>query len=161
MEEVDWLKLMLTTELELRPPSTTRSEQKTLRGNTVKLYDDDDKIIAYAEMRKVGSHVEISTVLVDPKYRGKGYGRQLIKQALQQMDGEKILCITKNPSMAKVLQNLDFSISKWLGFHTFFAICYNTIKRFFSMLVRLDVKRIWYQAKGIHRYDMFVINQKL
>ena len=113
--------------------------------------------MAYAEMRKVGSHVEISTVLVDPEYRNKGYGKRLIEQAVKKIDHNKILCCTKNPAMAGVLHSLEFKITKWPGFWTYFILSINTIKRLFSMLIRLDFRRIWQQGKGIHKYDQFEI----
>ena len=154
MEDVDWLRSMLSMEREVRPPGSKKSENKYLTGNCVKLYDRE-RIIAYAEMRKVGSHVEISTVLVDPEYRNKGYGKELICQAVKKIDHNKILCCTKNPAMAKMLHSLDFKITKWPGFWTYFVLSVYTIKRLFSMLVRLDFKRIWQQGKGIHKYDLF------
>ena len=156
MEDVEWLKSMLSEEREVRPPSNRKKEQRYLNGNCVKLYDNS-QIIAYAETRKVGSHIEISTVLVDPKYRNKGYAKQLIKKALEDIDHDKILCCTKNPAMAGVLDSLGFKITKWPGFWTYFVLSINTIRRLFSMLVRLDFKRIWHQGKGIHKYDQFEI----
>ena len=54
MEDVDWLRSMLSMEQEVRPPGSKKSEAKFLDGNCVKLYDKD-RIVAYAEMRKVGS----------------------------------------------------------------------------------------------------------
>ena len=154
MEDVDWLRSMLSMEQEVRPPGSKKSEAKVLNDNCVKLYDND-RIVAYAEMRKVGSHVEISTVLVDHEYRNKGYGKRLIKEAFKKIDHDKILCCTRNPAMAKVLHSLDFKITKWPGFWTNFILLTNTIKRLFSMLIRLDFKRIWLQVKGIHRYNQF------
>ena len=156
MGDVDWLRSMLAMEREVRPPGSKKSENKYLTGNCVKLYDRK-RIVAYAEMRKVGSHVEISTVLVDPEYRNKGYGKELIGQAIKKIGHNKILCCTKNPAMAKVLHTLNFKITKWPGFWTYFILSINTIKRLFSMLIRLDFRRIWQQGKGIHKYDQFEI----
>ena len=154
MEDVDWLRSVLSIEREVRPPGSKKSEIKVLNGNCVKLYDND-RIVAYAEMRMVGSHMEISTVLVDPEYRNKGYGKRLVKEAFKKINHDKILCCTKNPAMAKVLQSLDFKITKWPGFWTNFILLINTIKRLFTMLIRLDFKRIWQQGKGILRYNQF------
>ena len=156
MEDVDWLKSMLALEQEVRPPSSTRREQKYLDGNCVKLYHDG-RIVAYAEIRKVGSHMEISTVLVDPEYRNQGYGKKLMQQAIEKIEHNKIMCCTKNPAMAKVLYDLDFKITKWPGFWTNFVLTFNTFRRLFSMLIRFDFKRIWQQGKGILKYDQFEI----
>jgi len=108
----------------------------------------------------VGRHMEISTVLVDSNYRGQGKGKELIKKALESITCDKILCCTKNPAMAKVLHDLGFTVKKWPGFYTYTILSINTIRRLFSMLLRFEFKRIWQQGKGIHTYDMFVIEEK-
>ena len=59
--------------------------------------------------------------------------------------------------MAKVLQGLDFKITKWPGFWTNFVLTINTFRRLISMLIRFDFKRIWQQGKGILKYDQFEI----
>jgi ribosomal protein S18 acetylase RimI-like enzyme len=111
-------------------------------------------------MRMVGRHMEISTVLVDAKYRGQGKGKELIKKALESITCDKILCCTKNPAMAKVLRDLGFTVKKWPGSYTYLILSINTLRRLFSMLLRFEFKRIWQQGKGIHTYDMFVIEEK-
>ena len=156
MEDVDWLQSMLSKEREVRPPGSKKSEQRYLDGNCVKLYDND-RIVAYAEMRRVGSHVEISTVLVDLEYRNNGYGKRIIEAALANIKHSKVMACTKNPAMAKVLDSLGFKVTKWPGFWTNFILSINTIKRLIAMLIRFDFKRIWQQGKGIHKYDQFEI----
>ena len=159
MDDVEWLLSTLSSELEVRPPTSRRREAKYLAGNCVKLYHGK-QLIAYAEMRMVGRHMEISTVLVDSNYRGQGKGKELIKKALESITCDKILCCTKNPAMAKVLHELGFTVKKWPGFYTYTILSINTIRRLFSMLLRFEFKRIWQQGKGIHTYDMFVIEEK-
>ena len=158
MEDVDWLRSMLSNEREVRPPRSKKSEQRFLERNCVKLYDND-RIVAYAEMHRVGSHVEISTVLVDHEYRNKGFGKRLVKQMMGEINHHKILCCTKNPAMAKVLHSLGFKKTKWPGIWTNFILCINIIRRFISMLIRFDFARIWQQGKGIHRYSLFEIKR--
>ena len=159
MDDVEWLLSTLSSELEVRPPTSRRREAKYLAGNCVKLYHGK-QLIAYAEMRMVGRHMEISTVLVDSNYRAQGKGKELIKKALESITCDKILCCTKNPAMAKVLHDLGFTVKKWPGFYTYTILSINTIRRLFSMLLRFEFKRIWQQGKGIHTYDMFVIEEK-
>ncbi|DAC29417.1 MAG TPA: GNAT family N-acetyltransferase [Candidatus Poseidoniales archaeon] len=159
MDDVEWLLSTLSAELEVRPPTSRRREARYLAGNCVKLYHGE-RLIAYAEMRMVGRHMEISTVLVDAKYRGQGKGKELIKKALKSITCDKILCCTKNPAMAKVLHDLGFTVKKWPGFYTYTILSINTLRRLFSMLLRFEFKRIWQQGKGIHTYDMFVIEEK-
>jgi len=157
MEEVRWLKAMLSSELEVRPPTSDKKEEKYLAGNCAKIYRDGN-LIGYAEMRKVGSHIEISTVLVDKDFRSQGVGRELIEKAVKQIGNQKILCCTKNPAMAKVLQNLSFKSIGWPGFWTATILTFNTFARLFSMLIRLEFKRIWRQGKGIHKYERYELN---
>lgn len=158
MEDVRWLKAMLSSELEVRPPASDKKEAKYLAGNCVKIYRDGN-LVAYAEMRKVGSHTEISTVLVDSKYRNQGIGKELIEKAIREIENNKILCCTKNPAMATVLQNLKFQSIGWPGFSTASILTFNTFARLFSMLIRLEFKRIWRQGKGIHRYERYELKK--
>ena len=141
MEEVKWLKAMLRRELEVRPPMSDKKEAKLLAGNCVTLYRDGG-IIGYAEMRKVGNHTEISTVLVDSSQRNKGVGKELILKAIESIESGKVLCCTKNPAMAKVLQNLNFKSIGWPGLTTATMLTFNTFARLFSMLIRLSLIHI-------------------
>ena len=159
MDDVEWLQSTLSSELEVRPPTSRRREAKSLAGNCVKLYHGE-QLIAYAAMRMVGRHMEISTVLVDANFRSQGKGKELIRKALGSITCDKILCCTKNPAMAKVLKDLGFTVKKWPGSYTYLILSINTIRRLCSMLLRFEFKRIWHQGKGIHKYDMFVIEEK-
>ena len=158
MDDVEWLQSTLSSELEVRPPTSRRREAKSLAGNCVKLYHGE-QLIAYAAMRMVGRHMEISTVLVDANFRSQGKGKELISKALGGITCDKILCCTKNPAMAKVLKDLGFAVKKWPGSYTYLILSINTIRRLCSMLLRFEFKRIWHQGKGIHKYDMFVIEE--
>ena len=158
MNDVKWLKSMLAGELEVRPPVSDKREARYLESNCAKLYRQN-KLIAYAEMRKVGTHIEISTVLVDPKFRGQGVGKELIEKAVKQIENDKILCCTKNPAMAKVLQGVGFKSIGWPGFWTAIILSFNTIRRLFSMLFRLEFKRIWRQGKGIMKYERYELKK--
>jgi len=145
---------MLSSELEVRPPSSDKKEKKYLAGNCAKIYRDGN-LIGYAEMRKVGTHTEISTVLVDKNFRSQGVGKELIEKAVKQIKNDKILCCTKNPAMAKVLQALKFKSIGWPGFWTATILTFNTFARLLSMLIRFEFKRIWRQGKGIHKYERY------
>lgn len=158
MEDVRWLKAMLSSELEVRPPTSDKKEEKYLAGNCVKIYRENN-LIAYAEMRKVGNHTEISTVLVDKNFRSQGVGRELIDKAVKQIGNQKILCCTKNPAMAKVLQNMTFKSIGWPGLSTAIMLTFNTFTRLISMLIRFEFKRIWHQGKGLHKYERYEIKK--
>ena len=158
MEDVKWLKSMLASELEVRPPKSDKKESKYLAGNCLKMYREE-KLVGYAEMRKVGSHTEISTVLVDAKLRGQGIGKELIENTVRKIENGKILCCTKNPSMSKVLQNVGFNSIGWPGFSTAMVLTLNTFTRLLSMLIRFEFKRIWRQGKAIHRYERYQLKK--
>ena len=110
-------------------------------------------------MRKVGNHTEISTVLVDSSQRNKGVGKELILKAIESIESGKVLCCTKNPAMAKVLQNLNFKSIGWPGLTTATMLTFNTFARLFSMLIRFEFRRIWQQGKGIHRYERYELSK--
>ena len=158
MEEVKWLKFMLSRELAVRPPMNDKKEAKLLAGNCVKLHRDGE-IIGYAEIKKLGNHTEISTVLVDPSHRNRGVGKELISKVVESIGSGKILSFTKNPAMAKVLQDLNFKSIGWPGFWTATVLTFNTIARLFSMLIRFEFRRIWQQGKGIHKYERYELTK--
>ncbi|HII87772.1 MAG TPA: GNAT family N-acetyltransferase [Candidatus Poseidoniaceae archaeon] len=158
MEDCVWLRSMLTSELEVRPPRSERKEKKALAGFCTTIYDNG-RLVAFAEMRKVGSHFEISTVLVDPAHRGRGVGKSLIRTSVEQIEGSLVLCCTKNPAMAKVLKSLGFTAVGWPGISTAIGLTINTIGRLLSMLIRFEFKRIWIQGKGILAYERYVLEK--
>lgn len=158
MEDCVWLRSMLTSELEVRPPRSERKEKQALAGFCTTIYDNG-RLVAFAEMRKVGSHVEISTVLVDPAHRGRGVGKSLIRTSVEQIEGSLVLCCTKNPAMAKVLKSLGFTAVGWPGISTAIGLTINTIGRLLSMLIRFEFKRIWIQGKGILAYERYVLEK--
>ena len=79
--------------------------------------------------------------------------------AIDKIENNKILCCTKNPAMATVLQNLKFQSIGWPGFSTAAILTFNTFARLISMLIRLEFKRIWRQGKGIHKYERYELKK--
>ena len=159
MEDCVWLRSMLASELEVRPPKSERKEKQALDGFCSTLRNNG-QLIAFAEMRKVGSHVEISTVLVDPAHRGKGVGKNLIRTSIKQIEGPLVLCCTKNPAMAKVLKSLGFTAVGWPGLSTAIGLSVNTLGRLLSMIIRFEFRRIWIQGKGILAYERYVLETR-
>ena len=81
MEEVKWLKFMLSHELAVRPPMNDKKEAKLLAGNCVKLHRDGE-IIGYAEIRKVFSVSKIGKIagcLVNEGIVKKGCSFRLLR----------------------------------------------------------------------------------
>ena len=158
MEDAVWLREMLSQELEVRPPRSLKAEQKFLAGNIATLRQDG-QIIGYTDIRNYGKTAEITTFIIDPKYRGKGNAKKLVLRAIEMSPQKIILSCTKNPKMANVLEDCGFEITHWPGLKEYILLTINTIKRIFSMLFRLEFKRLWIQAKGFMKYKIYKLQR--
>ncbi len=159
MEDAVWLREMLSLEMEVRPPRNLKAEQKFLDGNVATLRHDG-RIIGYTDLRDYGKTAEITTFIIDPKYRGMGNASKLVLKAIESCPQQIILCCTKNPKMAKVLENCGFEITHWPGLKEYFLLTINTIKRIFSMIFRFEFKRLWIQAKGFMKYKIYKLEKQ-
>lgn len=158
MEDAVWLREMLSQELEVRPPRSLKAEQKFLAGNIVTLRQDG-KIFGYTDIRDYGKTAEITTFIIDPKFRGKGNAKKLVLRAIEMSPQKIILSCTKNPKMAHVLEDCGFEITHWPGLKEYVLLTINTIRRIFSMLFRLEFKRLWIQAKGFMKYKIYKLER--
>jgi len=145
--------------MEVRPPRSLRVEQKILAGNVVTLRIDDD-IIGFTEIRSYGKTAEIATFIIDPKYRGKGNAKKLVLKAIKISPQKRIISCTKNPKMARVLEDCGFEITHWPGLKEYILLTINTIKRVLSMIFRLEFKRLWVQAKGFTKYKIYKLQME-
>ena len=159
MQDAHWLREMLSLELEVRPPRSLKAEQRFLSGNVVTLRNDGS-LIGYTDIRDYGKAAEITTFIIDPKFRGKGNAKKLILKAIEITPHKIILSCTKNPKMATALENCGFEITHWPGLKEYILLTINTIKRIFSMLFRLEFKRLWVQAKGFTKYKIYKLQIK-
>ena len=158
MEDAVWLRQMLSQELEVRPPRSLKAEQKFLDRNVATLRTDG-KIIGYTYIRNYGKTAEITTFIIDPKFRGKGNAKKLVLRAIEMSPQKTILSCTKNPKMANVLEDCGFEITHWPGLKEYILLTIHTIKRIFSMLFRLEFKRLWIQAKGFMKYKIYKLQR--
>ena len=149
-----WLREMLSQELEVRPPRSLKSEQRFFPGNIVTLRNDGD-LIGYTSIRDYGKAAEITTFIIDPKFRGKGNAKKLVLKVIENIPHSIILSCTKNPKMAAVLEDCGFERIHWPGLKEYILLILNTIKRIFSMVFRLEFKRLWIQAKGFMKYKIY------
>ncbi len=154
MQDAQWLREMLSQELEVRPPRSLKSEQRFLSGN-VAILRSDGFIIGYTDIRDYGKTAEITTFIIDPRFRGQGNAKKLILKAIDITPHKIILSCTKNPKMAATLEGCGFEITHWPGLKEYILLTINTIKRVFSMIFRLEFKRIWVQAKGFTKYKIY------
>ncbi len=65
MAAIIWLREMFRLELDLRPPSLARINEKSII-----IYDDDNNPIAHAIKTNRWIGFEISSLVVDPSHRG-------------------------------------------------------------------------------------------
>ena len=159
MQDAQWLRKMLSQELEVRPPRSLKSEQRFLSGNIATLRSDGF-IIGYTDIRDYGKTAEITTFIIDPRFRGQGNAKKLVLKAIDITPHKIILSCTKNPKMAATLEGCGFEIIHWPGLKEYILLTINTIKRVFSMLFRLEFKRLWVQAKGFTKYKIYKLQVK-
>jgi GNAT superfamily N-acetyltransferase len=159
MQDAHWLREMLSLELEVRPPRSLKAEQRLLSGNVVTLRNDGS-LIGYTDIRDYGKAAEITTFIIDPKFRGKGNAKKLILKAIEITPHKIILSCTKNPKMAAALEGCGFEITHWPGLKEYILLTINTIKRVFSMIFRLEIKRLWVQAKGFTKYKIYKLQRE-
>jgi GNAT superfamily N-acetyltransferase len=157
MQDAQWLREMLSQELEVRPPRSLKSEQRFLSGN-VAILRSGGFIIGYTDIRDYGKTAEITTFIIDPRFRGQGNAKKLILKAIDITPHKIILSCTKNPKMAATLEGCGFEITHWPGLKEYILLTINTIKRVFSMLFRLEFKRLWVQAKGFTKYKIYKLH---
>jgi hypothetical protein len=62
--------------------------------------------------------------------------------------------------MASALEGCGFEITHWPGLKEYILLTINTIKRVFSMIFRLEFKRLWVQAKGFTKYKIYKLQIK-
>jgi GNAT superfamily N-acetyltransferase len=159
MQDAQWLREMLSLELEVRPPRSLKVEQRFLSSNVVTLRNNGS-LIGYTGIRNYGKAAEITTFIIDPKFRGKGNAKKLILKAIEITPHKIILSCTRNPKMAAALQGCGFEITHWPGLKEYILLTINTIKRIFSMLFRLEFKRLWVQAKGFTKYKIYKLQME-
>ncbi len=73
MDVIVWLKEMFRRELDLRPPSLAKINEKS-----VIIYDNDNIPIAHAIRTNRWEGFEINSLVVDPNHRGKGISHKLL-----------------------------------------------------------------------------------
>ena len=159
MQDAQWLREMLSQELEVRPPHSLKREQRLLTGNVTTLRNDGS-LIGYTNIRDYGKTAEITTFIIDPEFRGKGNAKKLILKVIELTPHKMILSCTRNPKMAAALEGCGFEITYWPGLKEYFLLTINAIKRILTMLFRLEFKRLWVQTKGFTKYKIYKLQIK-
>jgi len=159
MQDAQWLREMLSQELEVRPPHGLKREQRLLSGNVATLRNDGS-LIGYTNIKNYGKTAEITAFIIDPEFRGKGNAKKLIQKVIELTPHKMILSCTRNPKMAAALQGCGFEITYWPGLKAYIFLTINSIKRVFSILFRLQFKRLWVQVKGFTKYKIYKLQIK-
>ena len=82
---------MLRTELDLRPSRGVAKETRRGTQTPRVILLEDGEIAGYAELRRVGGAIELATVVVEPKLRGKGLAHQIVHQAWERWRQDPVL----------------------------------------------------------------------
>ena len=86
-----WLDSMLRTESDLRPSRGVAKEARLGSRTPRIIILEDGEIAGYAELRRTGGAIELATVVVEPKLRGKGLAHQIVHQAWERWRQDPVL----------------------------------------------------------------------
>ena len=107
IDAIVWLKEMFRHELDLRPPSLARINDKSII-----IYDDEDKPIAHAIKTNRWKGFEINSLVVDPTHRGKGISHKL----LEKCGNGRLFAYTRDARLQSALEKAGFERSTTPGF---------------------------------------------
>ena len=147
MDTKTWLREMFRKELDLRPPSLARIDD-----NTMIIYDDKNEPIACASLANRWTSFELTSVVIDPKYRGKGLSHKLLKK----FDKECVLTFTRNVRLQSALVKAGFHRRNYPGHIPMLSIIINRIGLLIWMLISLDFKRLVNQIRNISKYKLYI-----
>lgn len=93
--------------------------EKNIRDNQIVFYEEDGELAAFCLWNFYGGWVEIHTVFVAPRFRGRGYLRRIfndvtasLEKRLHEIRG--IFFFTRVPAMRHVAQEYGFkTVSYW------------------------------------------------
>ena len=86
-----WLDAMLRTELDLRPSRGVAKETRLGSQTPRIIILEEGGIAGYAELRRTGGAIELATVVVEPKLRGKGLAHKIVQQAWERWRQDPVL----------------------------------------------------------------------
>jgi len=86
-----WLDALLKVEKDLRPSRGVPKEAHFGPMTPRVLILEDGEMAGYAELRRIGGAIELATVVVEPKLRGKGIAHQIVQQAWERWRQDPVL----------------------------------------------------------------------
>ena len=147
MDVIVWLKEMFRRELDLRPPSLAKINEKS-----VIIYDNDNIPIAHAIRTNRWEGFEINSLVVDPKHRGKGISHKL----LEKCGTGRLFAYTRDVRLQSALEKAGFERSATPGFLSSLNVLISRLAMISWMILSLEFKRIMHQLKHIRDYKLYV-----
>ncbi len=147
MDVIVWLKEMFRRELDLRPPSLAKINEKS-----VIIYDNDNIPIAHAIRTNRWDGFEINSLVVDPNHRGKGISHKL----LEKCGTGRLFAYTRDVRLQSALEKAGFERSATPGFLSSLNVLISRLAMISWMILSLEFKRIMHQLKHIRDYKLYV-----
>lgn len=157
--DLKWVDDLIRSELDVRPIYSKRRSLKAY-DKAVVIRSDEGNPVAYAELVNHLKGVEITTVLVDQSHRGIGYGKQLMKEAVSQIDDNLIFLHTKSPALVSIIRKIGFKKKSIPSFISGISILLRLPRRSLTMIFRGDFKRLWLQTITLAKYHCYVLERK-
>tara|TARA_B100001079_G_C16175737_1_gene410558 strand:- start:167 stop:640 length:474 start_codon:yes stop_codon:yes gene_type:complete len=147
LDNLHWLKSMVSKELDLRPPSLVRIDR-----NSIIIHDESGMPIAHATVTNRWQGREINTFLVDPDHRGKGLSHKL----LSKINEGRVFCYTRNSRLQSALKKAGYSRSLFPGIIATLTLAITRTGLLIWMIVTLDFKRIFHQIINLPKYKLYM-----
>ena len=147
MDAIVWLKEMFRQELDLRPPSLAK-----INDRSVVIYDDNDVPIAHAIRVNRWKGCEINSLVVDPAHRGKGISHKL----LEKCGTGRLFAYTRDVRLQSALKKAGFERSATPGFWGSLNVLISRLAMVSWMILSFEFKRIMHQLKHIRDYKLYV-----
>ena len=143
MGDREWLANQLANELDLISCKPKHS---------IFIYRDKKPIAHYSIVGR-GGIKELTTVLVDPEFRGQGISYQILEKCTS-----KTCVFTKNPALINSLEKSGFKSAWWPGFVPFVIMMFDRAWRLTKMIFTLNLRRCLHQCRHFFSYRMFIRN---
>ena len=141
MGDREWLAKQLAGELDLISCREKKSRY---------IYRDKKPIAHYSIVGR-GGIKELTTVVVDPEFRGQGLSYEILEQC------QGPTCVfTKNLALINSLEKTGFKSAWWPGFIPFTVMMFDRVWRVVKMVLTLDFKRCLHQCRHLFSYRMFI-----
>jgi len=146
MDVIIWLKEMFRQELDLRPPSLARINEKSI------IIYDGDYPIAHAIKTNRWKGFEINSLVVDPTHRGKGISHKL----LEKCGNGRLFAYTRDSRLQSVLEKAGFERAISPGLLCSLNVLLSRLAMVSWMILSLEFERIIHQLKHILDYKLYV-----